>query len=129
MKRLRWGSVVLGAVTFGAAHALLVATWTSWFGPEWNPWFLNSGRAAGFTAVCLLVAGSAASVSWARDRHDAVVHGVNVAAGAALAMVVVLVVVGPGTIYPIALAFGGAIALVSTTAGSLMAWALTPHWR
>ena len=129
MKRLRWRSVVLGAVTFVAAHALLVAMWTTWFGPEWNPWFLNSGRAAGFTAVCLLLAGSVASASWARDRRDAVVHGVNVAVGAALAMVAVLIVVGPGTIFPVALAFGGAIALFSTTAGSLTAWALKPHSR
>ena len=83
MKYLRWRSVVFGAAAFLAAHAVLVAKWATWFGGQWEPWFLNdSGPAVVLTAAILFVAALAASLLWARDRGDAIVHGVNVAADA-----------------------------------------------
>ena len=40
------------------------------------------------------------------------VRGVNIAAGAVVAMAVVLVAAGPGTLFPIALAIGAAVAAI-----------------
>jgi hypothetical protein len=100
---------------------VLVAKWAAWFGGRWQPWFLNdSGRAVALTASILFVAALAASLLWARDGGDAIVHGVNVAAGAAAAMIGVLVVIGPGTIFPIVIVGGIVIALASTVAASVL---------
>jgi hypothetical protein len=124
---IKWTSVVLGAATFLATHVIVFSYWTTWFGGQHEPWFLNSGRGVAFTMLSLLVAASLASVLWARDRNAAMVHGLNVAAGAVLAMIVVLIVVGPGTIFPIVIVFGGIIALFSTGIGSLLVWPFKPH--
>ena len=83
---LRWTSLVLGAATFLAAHAVERAMWTSWFSAEWKPFFMNSGRAVAFTAACVLIAGLVAALL-ARDRRDALIHAGNVAAGAAAVMI------------------------------------------
>jgi hypothetical protein len=116
---MRWTSLMLGAATFLATYAVERAAW-SWFGPANPPWFLNSGRAAAFTAGCVLVAGLLAG-AFARDRDDGLVHGGNVAAGAALAMVLVLFLgPGPGTIFPIALAFGAVVVAASSFVGVLL---------
>jgi hypothetical protein len=128
MKYLRWRSVVLGAAAFLAAHAVLVAKWAAWFGGQWEPWFLNdSGPAVVLTAAILFVAALAASLLWARDRGDAIVQGVNVAAGSAAAMMGVLAAIGPGTIFPIAIVVGIVIALASTFAASVLAAAFKPR--
>ena len=119
---IKWASVVLGAAMFLVTHLVVISKWTTWFDGQQAPWFLNSGRAVGFTALCLLVAGLVASASWARDRDDAMTHSANVAAGALVAMTVVLFFVGPGTIFPIVIVFGGAIALFSSAIGSLLVW-------
>jgi glucose-6-phosphate-specific signal transduction histidine kinase len=124
---MKWKSLVLGAATFAATHLVVVAKWGAWFGGQREPWFLNSGGALGFTALCLLGAGFVASASWARHRVDVIAHGVNVAAGAALAMIVVLIAVGPGTIFPIVSVFGGMIVLFSAGVGSLIAWPFKPQ--
>ena len=117
---LRWTSLVSGAGAFLAAHAVERAAWLSWFGPAYSPWFLNSGRAVAFTAGCVLVAGLLAS-ALARDRDDALVHGGNVAAGAAVAMGFVLFLgPGPGTISPVVLLIGTVIVAVSGVAGTLL---------
>jgi hypothetical protein len=128
MKYLRWRSVVLGAAAFLAAHAVLVAKWATWFGGQWEPWFLNdSGRAVALTAATLFAAALAAGLLWALDRADAIVHGINVAAGAAAAMIGVLVAVGPGTIFPIVIVGGLVIALASTVAASALVAAFKPR--
>jgi hypothetical protein len=119
---MRWTSLVLGAATFLAAHAIERAAWQSWFGPANSPWFLNSGRAVAFTTACILVAGVLAGV-FSRDRDDALVHGGNVAAGAVVAMAVVLFLgPGPGTIFPIVLVIGTVIVAMSSFAGTLLAF-------
>ena len=83
---LRWTSLVLGAATFLAAHAVERALWRSWFSAEWEPFFMNSGRAVAFTAACVLIAGLLAALL-ARDRRDALIHAGNVTAGAAAVMI------------------------------------------
>lgn len=121
MKQLRWRSVVLGAVTFLVAHAVLVATWPTWFGPEWKPWFLNSGRAVAFTAALLVVAGAVVSAS---DWRESIIRGANVAAGALVAMIIVLSVIGPWNLFPIVVVIGAMIAVASGGAGALAGWSL-----
>jgi len=109
---------------------VLVAKWSTWFGGQWEPWFLNdSGRAVAFTAITLFVAALAAGLLWARDGADAIVHGVNVAAGAAVAMIGVLVAIGPGTIFPIVIVAGMVLALGSTVAGAALVAAFKPRSR
>jgi hypothetical protein len=120
MKRIQWHSLLLGAATFFATHLVVVRLWAAWFDGRREPWFLDSGRAVGFTAFCVAAAAAVASASWGRNRSEAMVHGANVAAGALLAMIAVLVSVGPGTIFPIVILFGGAILLVSSAVGSLI---------
>jgi hypothetical protein len=130
MKTIRWGSVALGAAVFGASHVVVVLRWQTWFdGGAWAPWFLNDGgRAILFTACCLFVAALAAGLLWARSATDAIVHGVNVAAGAAAAMAFVLVAfVGMGTIFPIVLASGATIALLSTFLASVLVAIVKPR--
>jgi hypothetical protein len=123
MVRLTKTSVVLGASAFLASHALEVVEWQA-FDPRlaYKPWFLNSGRAVLFTAAWLFAAATVEGAVAAVDRLDAVARGVSLAAGALIAMVVVIFWAGPGTIVPIALAFGAAIAAIAAVAGSLIGW-------
>jgi hypothetical protein len=109
-----------GFVTFVVAHAIEVATWSGWFHGTAEPWFLNDGRAALLTigAVTLTSAVMAALVG------STLAGGVSVAAGAFVAMTVVLFLKpgGPGTIFPIVLVAGGAFLLLGSVLG---AWAGT----
>lgn len=116
---LRWTSLVLGAATFLAAHAVEVALWTSWFSPEWRPFFMNSGRAVAFTAACVLIAGLLAAV-FARDRRDALIHAGNVTTGAAIVMTFLIFWPEPGTLFPIAIVFGIVILAVGSYLGALV---------
>src|SRR6185436_19294967 len=128
MNYLRWRSVVLGAAAFLAAHAVLVAKWATWFGGQWEPWFLNdSGRAVALTAATLFAAALAAGLLWALDRADAIVHGINVAAGAAAAMTGVRVAAAQCTIFQIVIVAGLVNALASNVAASVLVDAFKPR--
>ena len=132
MTKLRWSSLASGGAAFAASHMVVVAKWGTWFdGGAWAPWFLNDGsRAVLLTALCLFCAALVVSLLWGRGVRDSVVHGVNVAIGAFAAMLVVLVAfVGSGTIFPIVLAAGGMVALVSTLVASGLAAAIKPRSR
>ena len=115
---LRWTSLALGAATFLAAHAVERAFWRSWFSAEWEPFFMNSGRAVALTAACILIAGLLAALL-ARDRRDALVHAGNVTAGAAAVMIFTLFAAGPGTLFPIAIVLGIVILAVGSCLGAL----------
>jgi hypothetical protein len=52
------------------------------------------------------------------------VRGGNVAAGAIVAMIIVIIAVGPGTLFPIALAIGAVIAVISAVSGALIGWSV-----
>jgi hypothetical protein len=121
MKQLRWRSVVLGAVAFLAAHAVMVAAWTTWFGPEWQPWFLNSGPGVLLTVGCIVIAGFLANLL-AQDRRETLVHGGNVAAGAVIAMIATLFTIGAGTLFPIVIALGSTLIIASSFAGAFIAY-------
>lgn len=117
--------MIVGGVAFLLSHALVVFGWASFDpGGRYRPWFLNAGRAVLFTAICLLAAAAVEAAIAASTRRDAVVRGANVAAGAVVAMIIVIVAVGPGTLFPIALAIGAAIAAISAVSGALIGWSV-----
>ncbi|MBZ5559624.1 MAG: hypothetical protein LAO77_20340 [Acidobacteriia bacterium] len=116
----RWKDVVFGALAFVGAHAVEAAAWRSWFAPggDYAAWFLNSGRAVAFTAVCLFVVSLLGSALGAADQRDSLVRGAYFSGGAVASMTVVLIVVGPGTIWPIVLVGGAAIISACAVAGA-----------
>jgi hypothetical protein len=118
---IRWKSALLGAGSFVVAHLAEAAWWTTWFRGVYAPWFLNSGRAVAFTAGCQFVA---AAVVSAADQREALVRGLYVAAGAVVAMLVVLAIVGPGTLFPIVLGIGAIVVAAASVAGGLAGSAL-----
>ena len=98
---IRLKSVVVGGAAFLVSHALEVFGWASFDpGGAHRPWFLNAGAAVAFTAVLLLAAAALEGAVAATDRRDAIVRGLNVAAGAVVAMIVVIVAAGPGKLVP-----------------------------
>jgi uncharacterized membrane protein len=107
----------LGAATFLAAHAVEVAGWRDWFYGVYAPWFLNSGRAVAMTAGALVAVAAIVALT-IPDRREWLVAGLSLAAGAAIAMAVVLFAVGPGTLFPIAIVVGAAVIAVSSAAGA-----------
>ena len=119
---IRWRGFVLGAVTFVAAHVVMLAGWRSWFEPGGThaAWFLNSGRSVAFTVVCLVL-GSALAAASGRDRTlgQRLGTGAAFAGGAVVAMACVLFTGDPGTIFPVVLALGAVIALASALAGAV----------
>jgi len=118
---IEWKGIVLGGAGFVAAHLIEVGAWPS-FDPAGaaTPWFLNAGRATAFTAATLLCAGVIDSAAASSSTQRPIVRGCSIAAGAVIAMTIVLFVKGPGTLFPIALAIGAAIALVSSVGGSVV---------
>ncbi|HWF84979.1 MAG TPA: hypothetical protein VG222_09040 [Vicinamibacterales bacterium] len=125
-----WKEIVAGGLTFLAAHAMEVEAWP-WFDPSGTstPWFLNAGRAVAFTAATLLIVGVFAGLNASISRHGAVARGGNIAAGAIVAMTIVLFAKGPGTLFPIALIIGAAIAVTSSVSGAMMGWRLASGWH
>ena len=109
----------IGVLTFLGAHAIERAQWRGWFHGEFEPWFLNSGRAILFTLGCVCVAGAIVA---GLNRSARPVRGITLAAGAFAAMTAVLFLKegGPGTIFPIVLVSGGVFILMSSTLGAWM---------
>jgi hypothetical protein len=128
---VKWKSLAIGAAAFVAGHFVEIATWRTWFGGgEHAAWFLNDGnRAVVFMMACLFGAELIAGLLWARDTLDAVADGVNVAAGAVVAMTLLLLSAawGPGNLFPIAIAIGGCLVLLSTFVASMVVAAF--KWR
>jgi hypothetical protein len=123
MVRWKKTSAMVGALAFLASHVLEVVEWPAFDpGGAYRPWFLNSGRAVLFTAVWLFAAAAVEGAVAATGRRDAIARAASLAVGAVAAMMAVLFWSGPGTIFPIALAFGAAIAGGSALAGSLIGW-------
>ena len=118
---VRGKTLALGAAVFVAAHLMLMAGWREWFQPggDYPPWFLNSGRAVAFTAVLLFITGGILGLVNRGVAQESIIAGGNLAAGAAVAMTVVLMLTGPGTLFPIALTIGAGVAAVSSITGAL----------
>ena len=98
-------AVIAGAVAFLFADALEAKYW-DWFacGASFSPWFLNTGRAVLFTSASIFTA------------------------GASIAMAGVLFMRGPGTLFPLVLAFGACALLLSAAAGTGAAFLFSPHF-
>lgn len=118
----------IGFLTFLAAHFVERATWRAWFHGDFEPWFLNSGRAIAFTVACLMVASAADAAITRSARRES---GLLVAAGAFTAMAGVLFFKegGPGTIFPLVLVAGGACILFSSVAGAWLGAAISRRIR
>src|SRR5437868_1104173 len=113
LTRNRVAGVVIGLATFAATHLILIAKWTSWFHGQYEPWFLNTASAGEFTlasfVVISLIAGLFGLVGW------------FIWAGAVVAMVAVMFVPpGPGTLWPIVIAFGGFLLATAILFGSAL---------
>ena len=119
---VRATALAVGAATFAAAHAIESAAWRSLFAPssEFAPWFLNSGRAAAFTAACLFFVSLV--YGWGRRarRSPWFIDAANLTIGASAAMTVVLALIGAGTIFPLVLAFGVVIVAAACAAGTII---------
>jgi hypothetical protein len=100
----------LGALAFLAADFALARTGAGWF--------LNSGRGvlvvAAVLGVLAILVGSVRTVPLR-------VGGAALVAGAVVAMVGTLFVVGPGTIFPIVIVVGTAVIAVAVAAGTMLA--------
>src|SRR4051812_513723 len=111
--RHRVAGAVIGVVTFVAAHLMLVAKWTSWFHGQHEPWFLNTASAGEFTVACVFGVSLVAGVFSA--------SGLFLWLGAIAAMIgVMLLPPGPGTLWPIAMAIGGAVLAVAILSGNML---------
>jgi hypothetical protein len=106
-----------GFFTFVVAHTIEAAKWSDWFHGTAEPWFLNSGRAVLLTIVTV---GLTSAVVAALVESTPAVSGVSVAAGAFVAMTMVLFLKpgGPGTIFPIVLVVGGGFLLLGSVIGA-----------
>ena len=110
--RTRGIGFALGALGFAAAHLIEAALWTTWFGGQHEPWFLNSGRAVAFTTALLFgVSLTAGGIG---------LSGTMISAGAFMAMAAIMFLKnsGPGTIFPIVMAFGGLLVLGTVLLGA-----------
>src|SRR3954464_15077447 len=106
---------VIGAAVFVAAHAVEARHWSDWFNGEYEPWFLNSGRAVVFKLGLLAPAGALPGAP-ARPRRP--VGELAICSGAFVAMAVVLFAGrNPGTLFPITLGAGGVALFCSIIAG------------
>jgi len=109
---------IAGGMAFAVAHVVETSHWSDWFHGSYQPWFLNSGRAMLFTMAVLTLASVAIA---ALNRSSQPIRGIAMGAGAFVTMAVLLFErPGPGTLFPIVLAVGGAALLCSSVAG---AWA------
>ena len=118
----RWSSFGIGAATFAVVQLIETAMWRQWFDVNglYPPWFLNNGRAVTLVAISLFIAAVVSGATGGRAGQAAIRSGCWLAAGAFVAMAVVLLVIGPGTIFPMVLVFGALLAGVSSIAGTLV---------
>lgn len=123
---IRWKHLLSGAGVFVAIHLVLVSTWQTSFsgGNGFRPWFMNSGRAAMLTMGCLLVVNMIVGVARLVRFEEAILAACNIAAGAVVAMTLVLFGIGPGNLFPIAIVMGAVIIGASSVSGAIAGWGL-----
>jgi hypothetical protein len=116
-----WPAVLGGAGLFLLVEGVLILTAVPLAGIEprgvsqTTGWLLNSGR--GVAAVGLAFAVAGALVGFVRRG---VREATMMAAGAVLSMIVMLFSIGPGTIFPIVIAFGTALIAGATAVGTAL---------
>ena len=113
LSKSRLTGVTVGMLTFVATHLILVAKWTTWFHGQYAPWFLNTTPAVQFTLACFFV------VSLIAGLLDT--FGPFIVVGAVVAMVVMMVFSpGPGTLWPMAMVFGGCMLAAAILIGNML---------
>jgi hypothetical protein len=106
-----------GATLFAAVQAWLFQSTPPIPEIEDSGWFLNSG--AGVKAVAWAFAAAGALIGLSRsDWIDWIVEEALLIAGGIGGMVAILFSIGPGTIFPIVIAFGSMILAGATAAGA-----------
>jgi len=108
-------AMVLGAAAFASVQLVLLRR----AGPPLSDsagWFLNSDTNG--LAICAAVAIAAAVVAAFASPADLFSAAVACLAGAIIAMSAVLFTIGPGTIFPIVIVFGGAVLGLAVAAGT-----------
>jgi hypothetical protein len=108
---------VLGGVSaFVLADALTVREWAV-LGGRFQPWFLNSGGAVALTAgLCAAAAAIAAGVD--RRAPFIKIAALNAAGAFAASLVVIVVRVGGGNLFPIVVVLDALVLLASSAAGA-----------
>jgi len=114
---IRLVGFIAGALAFWAAHAVERAHWADWFHGEYDPWFLNSGRAMAATVAAVAVTSAVVAALGGASSN---VRGLAIGAGAFVAMTLVLFLkpAGPGTIFPIVMVVGGALLVLGSVCGA-----------
>jgi hypothetical protein len=115
------GYFLAGAVAFAAAQAVLflVAGQATDASIDDAGWFLNS--TAGITTMALVLSIVAAAAGRVLPSRGVWQGWAGLTAGASLALVVAVFVLGPGTIFPIVIGAGIAVIGVAALVGSLVA--------
>jgi hypothetical protein len=132
----------LGAVTFAAAHLIIISKWSVWFGgtSAHAAYWMNSADSAPilFTAAAVSAATAVATVFSVGRRNvgtgaaimdaggaeprllNAAAAAGSITAGAVIAMVCVLFTRpgGPGTLFPIAIVMGGLVLCFASVLGA-----------
>lgn len=124
---IRWKPLLSGALTFVAAHLILVATWQTWFGggDGFPPWFMNSKAAVAFTAAMFAAVSAVVAAGPPGQRlESAIAAACFFAFGAVVVMAVLLFRVpgGPGSIFPITIGIGAIVLTSASVGGAAAGW-------
>lgn len=113
------GSLALlsGMALFSAVQAWLFRSTAPVPGIEDSGWFLNAGRGVATVGLAFMIAGTLVGLV-RRDAASGVKGATLIVAGGAVAMVVILFLIGPGNIFPIVIAFGTVIIGAATALGT-----------
>jgi hypothetical protein len=93
---------------------------------ESDGWFLNSGRGVATLAAAIALASAAMAALWS-TRVPQIASPVTL--GAALAMTSMVLLLGPGTLFPIVIAVGTAVLGAAVVVGSLVGRSLVLRGR
>ena len=108
-----------GAALFGMVQAVLFRVALPPLAVRGGGWFLNTGTGALAMACTFAVLGAIMGAC----RRDGILDAMAAAAGAIVAMVVVLFWIGPGNIFPIAIMFGvfilGGVTAIGAAIGTI----------
>lgn len=125
---VRWRAAVYGAVAFLAAHVIIQMQWPILAGAHVGEpaWFANSSGSL-IVAVLAMVAAGFGAARGIRDGNERTLAAVNVSVGGVTAMIAAMLVVGGGTIAPLAALLSGAMLVAGTFAGGIIASLLAPR--
>src|SRR6185503_1447022 len=113
-------SVLLGALAFSAAQVPLLIATPAVAGISAPGWFLNSGRNVLLVGLTLAVGAVLLTARKRASDRDAVFYGI----GAVVAMIVTLVAMGAGNIFPIVIFFGTCLVAFAVGAGGTLGAAI-----